>query len=911
MSLLDKLQLETEKSPIWLRTFAVSLCSLLILLFSLLLFEVFTVNVWKLVPNEAFAVAEVRDIGSLRWEVEEKSSFQPLRKIIGIRKSLDQYDGIDTLQSLFPSLTPLLYQNTSWLSAHQVSQASIGFVFYIPIDQQPKLMSQLQQHFTFKISHRTYKSHKIQIWYIDHETSLSFFIYRKFLIISPHGILIDDVVRQIESPLLNESFWQNDSKVHSINTEGKAIHISWNHSQLSKLAQSIQMQKSQTQSLINWLVSISQKSHLSLSINDDNITGTGHFVSSDWAEEAFTENPTLNSSELLDWLPAQTAYLLRFNSVNALPIQENSPSKEKLEQQWDVSDFRSCLGGEVTFACANYQAGHFQHQWLLAKVKERDQLNQLLTELREKSGAKLDTNANWQAFPYHQIGHIPLPQFPSTIFGNVLGRLLESTNGFSFMQLGDYWVLANSAEALDALLKAKATQNLLANSIKPIDFQNYAEHSNITILGQPTYLQNATIEQFTNVWQSFIWRERSQFNQWKYVIFSLNGGNNKIRFLLSPQTENRSASADSIPKGQIAPFEIELPVALKSQPFLCQSEGDSNAYVFFQDRWKRGNLLNLQGEILWKKPLNGWINSKPILTKWDDETSQGILFSTASRVYMYNELGNQVAGFPIFPITKPLKQLSFFHNNGQPRLALASDFGSIALYNQYKKARVGWQPKRLDGTLATAVQQTQLGEELFYVLAEQKGILHIFDQFGREEAGFPVSLGETAEDFQVIMGDSASVSYVKLLTTKGNLMTINFLGEVNSTISLPRTQVDATFNICRNKAISQDNRWLISREEGKEVSIFTANGARLLNHSSKTDSPKNIQYFHFSQSTSLIAILDSKKETCHLYRTDGSLLSELPINTHTPISIYQTEKEKQYFIVYGIGKSLKMEELAF
>jgi hypothetical protein len=309
------------------------------------------------------------------------------------------------------------------------------------------------------------------------------------------------------------------------------------------------------------------------------------------------------------------------------------------------------------------------------------------------------------------------------------------------------------------------------------------------------------------------------------------------------------------------------------------------------------------------------IDSEVFQVDWFGNKKQQFLFAIGNKISLMNKLGGSAYGFPIYTPARPISQLSLFDfkQNGSYQVAVADRFGNVSIYNKFGKARVGWQSKKLDGELATEIKSIRVGDEFLFVIAQKSGVLHVFDQFGRSEAGFPLSFAETLIDFTVESGDSTSNTFVNLLTQKGNLLQLDLNGNVIGTQNYPRSQVTTQFRMLFDESENLPNpnkqKWLITRQEGKQVSIFNQVGTRLFNKDFETDEAKTVQYFHFGLDAEIVSIVSPETKTCRLYFIDGSEASIIPFLTDLPISITYSELERAYFIYFADGKNLSVERL--
>lgn len=915
----NKITRQFQALPIWSKILSLVLVGFGLLL---LIITLFSENaVWRFIPNEAFAVVEITGIQPIYAQIDTSDYANSLQSLPHSQSVLASLELLDSISNEILPLKKLLQKETVLISAHVVAKSEIGFLFFVPVGEKKQWLFDFAKLQGTKWENRKYKDTPIwetKIGKNNKERLFSFIEKDNWLIGSFHGFLVEDVIRMSEKSFLESKSWD---KIYRKEKQKKStevgVRIHWNHEQVYQLAQSVF--RPETAEKLNKLARERWSSWAKLDFSESKLTGNGKTVPK--KKQAKWKNQKTKKSNFVELLPANIAYFTSWNFSDSETFWKIQPTKDSKKQTDDIlgnfgletDDFTDFLGGELTFSYAGFSENNFKNSYILVGISDDKKFDETLEELAESTAFLQDSTQSNLTFKHHSIGIIPFANFPQLLFGTETNGEFEKTY---HTKVGDYWLLANSSEAVIDFLENLGKGNVLKNKISQngLDALNSGKH--FTLFIQPIYLQLLVENSVEEDWGKLLWKNRNQFKQWQYFSLQSDLHKNTFHFQLQPNTGSFfDVEDDSISKMPIVAFQTKIPAPTASKPYVFESQTDSSKQVFVLDKWKRANLISKVGKRNWSVELGNTIGSEVFQVDWFGNGKRQFMFAIGNKISLMNRFGRSAYGFPIYTPARPISQLSLFDfkQNGSYQVAVADKFGNVSVYNKFGKARVGWQSKKLDGELATEVKSIRVGKEFLFVIAQKSGIFNVFDQFGRGEAGFPLSFTETLIDFTVENGDSSSNSFMNLLTQKGNLLRIDLNGKVVETQNLPRSQVTTRFKMIfdesKNPLNPTEKKWLVSRQEGKQISIFNPKGTRLFNKQFETEEPKIVQYFHFGLDAEIVAITSPEIKTCRLYFIDGSEASIIPFLTNLPISIVYSELERAYFIYFADGNNLSVERL--
>ena len=871
-------------------------------------------RVWSSVPNEAFAILKFEDQKTLRHSIEQEPVAELLKNTPDAYSFFELLDYVDSLTDGDDLLEDVLYSQPFWVSLHMSSKNALNYMFYIPLKKDLEQFDEVVDSLWVPDHIRSYKTYEVS------EVTLPFgsiyhTIINDVLVISASGILIDDAIRHQHLAYFEKRQWRHfREKFHRKRFQSNNLTVYWNYKAATSLWNSLGLVSDE----FDWaaeLGNVLEASSATVSLEDAQINAFGKILKNKHSESLYEElwsGQEATTSRALNYLPSNTAFYSKVGYSDSPSFWEVAQSEQSRTVLDDIlssvdlssEDLQDHLEGEVVWANALFERGEFQYKWLLFETKDTDRLQEDLKEISQ--GLTIDSVRTTMSFTHHEIIEMPIPDFVNLFVDGLPLHVLSAFPEKSFFTHVDgYWVVANSEQAVLAILRSIALKDVIGGRIKSGHKQLLEGLSHDIHFGQPAYLQAFLQQKLLANWNRALWPYRKQFTDWKYMAMSINWETENWDFLSEASILGRHLVMDSVAKQEVVPYDINLPAPLHTQPKFFRIS-NQEVGVLFQDRWKRMSLLDKEGLRLWIEPINSLTSSLLVETSRRKSSLSNLMLSSGNQVFMFGPEGANIA-FPILASSTSIQTFNAFLPKGDLNFACSDRYGNIYLFNQYNQLRIGWNPKKLDSELAVPLRIVPSEDEVFYVALEKAGVLHVFDQFGRAEAGFPLSLGERVEDF-VVPSLADSLHFIYLLTAQGNLMQVSSEGVVKKTISLPRTRSDAKFSICHDER-GQGGKWLIARQEGKQVSVFNKEGMRLFDRQFESDELKDVQYFYFNANQKAVVITSRKMKESWLLHEDGTVVNEVPFNSDHPVDIYQASENGFYFITYVLKNRLKVERL--
>ncbi len=293
-SYLNKLSNQFQALPIWSKIASIVLVGFSLLLLIITIFS--DDSVWRLIPDEAFAVVEITGIQPIYEQIDTSDYGNSLQSLPHSESVLESLELLDSISNEIIPLKNLLQKESILVSAHVVAKSEIGFLFFVPIGEEKKWLFDFAKSRRTKWENRTYKNTPIwetKIGKINEKRLFSFIEKDNWLIGSFHGYLVEDAIRMSERSFLENKSW---NKIHRKERQKKSdkvgVKIHWNHRQIYQLAQSVFQPKIAEK--LNQLASEKWSSWAKLDFLESDLIGNGKTVPkkkrAEWANQKTTKS---------------------------------------------------------------------------------------------------------------------------------------------------------------------------------------------------------------------------------------------------------------------------------------------------------------------------------------------------------------------------------------------------------------------------------------------------------------------------------------------------------------------------------------------------------------------------------------------------------------------------------------------
>ncbi len=294
--------------------------------------------------------------------------------------------------------------------------------------------------------------------------------------------------------------------------------------------------------------------------------------------------------------------------------------------------------------------------------------------------------------------------------------------------------------------------------------------------------------------------------------------------------------------------------SIKQGPFLIKNHRTNNQEILIVDTDHKLHLIGVNGEVKWSKQLSGDIIGGVSQVDILNNKRYQLLFNTASKLYLIDILGKDLAGFPLSSKEKITNEVAAidYENNKNYRFIFATE-NQLVAYDKFGKRVDGFKHFLKGELIQSKVYHFILSGNDYVVTNSASGKL--------------LFLNRKAEVRHNSNAQSKIPNVFATLSTQQNLNNstiyhIDTLGRIVE-LSLAPTSVskikDANVS---NKLImsdvSQSKRYMLSLKD-RQVNIYNKT-ASLLSEITCDFTPINAQLFSDNLQTGKLAVLSSNNE---------------------------------------------------
>lgn len=346
-------------------------------------------------------------------------------------------------------------------------------------------------------------------------------------------------------------------------------------------------------------------------------------------------------------------------------------------------------------------------------------------------------------------------------------------------------------------------------------------------------------------------------------------------------------------------WTIRLDTIAHTAPYSVFNHNDGSRELIIQDAHEQLYLMDRFGRILWKKKINGLLNSDIIQVDRFRNGRYQYLFTTGNTLHLIDRNGNYVRGFPLqlpSAVASGISVVDYDTNKNYRILFVGED---KRLYNVgLDGGRVsGWLLPRLENIARVPVQYFRLDQRDYLFVVDTIGKPYFFDRRGRVRLSVPEAFGFLASN-QVFTSSHNDKAHFVALGKEGEVLEITTEGLVNAFMldSLNK----ATCFLFIHKS-SKDNPLFIFSSQNS-LKAFDRIGDLLFEQKLNGQIKPPIHFIR-AANKEFLAVKTMNPSQVYLFDTNGSLQAPFPLradkmffieslmqdNTWHALSVYQGE----------------------
>lgn len=442
-------------------------------------------------------------------------------------------------------------------------------------------------------------------------------------------------------------------------------------------------------------------------------------------------------------------------------------SKFEFGQAADFQKFTaSWLGDEVCWAMSEpFSTDLREEQFYLLAVRDSAHAEQRLDEFAAERG--ILKNYDYQTFRVRQF-------FSPALLEPLLRDDAEGFEKPVVARLGGFLVCTSTTTAMEVLIDKFIVNQTLANAS---DFLQLKKQMPTT--GQAAFFLHskylpAIVERLLKNSKTASANARAMSNSGLLALdFSEK---NEVKFF-------QQKTSDALAQTGIL-WKTELGAAVATQPCIVPKLGGDTggavAGIFVQDTRNQLYCLLPNGEILWKRYLDGRLAGQVFPIDFFENGTTCFLFNTPEKIYLLDPEGKDVERYPIALKSRATNTLTLvsFRQSNDCGYFLCCENGNAYGFDRLGRPLGGWNPQSGVGEVRQPILHFLHEKKDFLVLLSRSGRLSVFGRNG--DSRFPVQ--QISGSFELPpQADFLSKSpRIVAANREGKVFAVNLAGEAFS-----------------------------------------------------------------------------------------------------------------------------------
>ncbi|MFD2784015.1 hypothetical protein [Hymenobacter rubripertinctus] len=849
------------------------------------------VDSWTLVPDDAALVIVTRDHPTLIRHLKETQVWDNLTAVRYFQQVEETLAMADSLAGGRDVVLKFLGRKRVFTSVHVTGAGRFDLLFQVPIGsvreyrQVRGLLEGLGRDPHFRVSTRDYQGQVLtDIRPPDGGEGLTLLNYRNHLVFSARAALVEAVVRRLarpEAPTVAADFQGTDYfQLRDVDAT-----LLLNQRRLPQLM-GVFFRAELTPEMAA-VASLARNEMTEMRLVGNKVEFNG-FANPEAARDGLHQRLVGQPAQRLrmaEVLPLRAALVVHLGLGPAAVLRGPRPAVAAADSlaplvQPLLDSLTAQLSQEVALCYLGTSSARVRPGKLaLAYTARPATVGNLLAQLRRATGTS-PAFGRVGTYQWYQTGVGELPR-------ELLGQLFQGFARPVVAQVGNYVVFGDDEAALRQYLADVVAGDVWSRSPTQVAFlQDTQPLARLRILLDTRNCWNLLLRGLQEDRRAGLLRNETLFKRFPQVALQWvppaneqeAGAQYFTQFILRHPAEGPAEARPQNADGTGSVLDFKVP--LETSPEAVLVAGAKLPGVLVQDTAHVLHYVTPDNVVAWSDSLPGPLVGPTVRLPG----ATGFLLATPRHLFEYNNRGQVQPNFPLnLPDTVRATSLSVSPPTVQPaprRLLVAGGGSNLFLYDTQGRTYAGWQPKQLEFRLAGAPQYLTVdGRDVVVVLLEN-GYVYAFDQAGGAYPGFPISMGaRLASGVLVESGPTLRRTRLTVVSQHGERVSFNLSGDIVS-----RQRVATWSRESRFRLIPDQRRrtYVVSREEGGRLTLFSPTGRPLLSQSFLTSAPRSIQYFDFGPDRQVYALTETGPGKAYLYDARFRLIGGKPFDSTTP-----------------------------
>ena len=809
-----------------------------------------------------------------------------------------------------------LGQKSIRYSLHPVTRNTLDFVFYVPVEDDQPLLTQLQQPDPnrFRVLSRQFEGKTIYNLRDLTNRSYGFFLlHNNCLIGSASGVLTENVARHLQK---------------SVPTKGVTFPDSPdNLATLFVGAQTLDQLLADRSSAGSLLRLFLPKT---MTLQFRRSTSPTHWL-------GFASDPVGNQQAISDLFTGQTPHRIRSGNLipsrvatlyhiglsdsprfgSALSRLIKSGDNERLKSRIDRLNalfpaFYSVLSGDIVL-CRSEATNEATSQLILLETTDVRTLSEVIQKIGYRLGAR--SAATPRSFLGHQLLPLSVNELPATLLSNLF-------TGFSqtwITQHDRYVIIGNSEEALQTYLMQLTNKAVWSTDSKLAQVLNQtlrpAHFTTFTQLNRSGLLIS---RRWPIGWQALL--GEFPFGQVENLAYQAAYGKEHILSTVVLGRTTRQADTTIVNK-LLLRKRVPFNASLIASPVVVGRLSDPSAQIWAQNSARQFVLLTTDKAKIVQDTTDGPIRSNVVGVDWRNNGRLQYLFLTDRSLYVA-DLGNRTVQLQRIerpPGLETAHIARFSGSSNLPNVAalIAHRDGSIYGLDrrQQKLNRLFISPKA--SPLLLPFQVINQGQTATVLGLQTNRTLNYWTDQGRAAIGgvgsrqlthFPARLALQADSTRfagpAFRGPALwlpAEDRIATVTTSGELLSVGTNGLIKARKQLYRPLRGGQFRLFPD---TEQTGYVLLRSTDTDVAILDAQGNRQFELRNLNPDETHLQYHRLGNGVELLAVKSGNFTT--LYTLTGQRIGDRPIPSLFPVTLQYDAQTNELYIISSVQKAVQL-----
>ena len=454
----------------------------------------------------------------------------------------------------------------------------------------------------------------------------------------------------------------------------------------------------------------------------------------------------------------------------------------------------------------------------------------------------------------------------------------------------DYLLLCNNSITLNNFYNQQVNEFLLSKNIDYINHElELKGNSNMEL-----FINNNNLAQQGEQLINSELLESYQLNigyvkKTRFISMQMSATNNK-NYLTNVQISfniNANNSTELL-------WELNLDTTLNMKPQIVFNSSTNQNAIMVQDIKHQVYLINNESKILFKIPVFGKIIGNINQVDAFNNGKTQYLFNTNSQIYLLDETGKNLQGYPIwiptgteFPI-----QVSDYLNDKSYQIFAIGKLYKIWCYNIHARLQNGWNPKNYYPNPIQNIQSFNFRNELINYSINQKGKLNFYQTNGKSYSNFSFDSNMVYKYMRHEILDTNSIRFYYMDST--NQFKVK---EYNTQLPIKDNIINNIKSIPVQSIFINNSLYFITKN-GQNTSVFNNIGS--LYFSKNLTDTFNYQFdLVYKNGIIYLSYLDSLQGMLYLQNKENKTIDKFPLKANYYYTFGHLMNDENYFVITG------------